>query len=120
MALSDSEKTKIVTDLGYPTLTIKPGSIHYANWINDRLVDITAEGERCVRDLLNRLLDIDKKLEKALCRVGIQRIDGITFQGAGEELRYIRKERRRILCELSDALDIPLYACSGGQGSVTL
>ena len=116
MALSQQEKVKIITDLGYAGLTVVPDSIHYSNWIDDRLSTITAEIERCIRDLLKRLQAMDEKLEKAVCRAGISQIDGIKFRD--DELRILRRERRRILRELSDALEIPLMASGGAVGNV--
>ena len=114
MALTATEKVKIVTDLGWPAKTVIDGSIHYSNWVDDRLTDLTPEIEACVRDLLSRLEKMDAKLEKATCRVSVKQVDGITFRD--DEIRILRRERWRIIGELSDMLDIP--AKSRNMGSV--
>lgn len=117
MALSTLDKVKIVTDLGYAAKSVYPGSILYTNWIDDRLTNLEAEIETCVRDMLRRLKDADKKLEKALCRAGISKVDNITFKDKDEELRALRSERRKLLRELAIILDIP-YRASSSMGSV--
>lgn len=117
MALSNRDKVKIVTDLGYPAKSVYPDSILYINWVDDRLTNLETEIEVCVRDLMRRLSDMDKKLEKAVCRAGISKVDNITFKSKDEELRALRSERRRILKELAMTLDIPLQF-GGSMGSV--
>jgi hypothetical protein len=117
MAFTDTEKVKIVTDLGYPGLVLVPDSIHYVNWINDRLDNLTTPIEACVRDILDRLEKMDLRLEKAVCRAGIERVDGISFNGS--ELALLRKERCKIIKELSLILDIPSNSC-GSVGNVCL
>lgn len=118
MAFSDTEKVKIVTDLGWPGLTVVPDSIYYSNWVNDRLNTVTLPIERCVRDLMGRLEKMDEKLEKAVCRAGVEKVDGITFNK--DEIRILRKERNKIICEMSMILDIPMQACGGGMGNVSI
>ncbi len=115
MALTDSEKIKIVTDLCYPALVTVPDSIHYTNWIDDRLSTLTDAIESCVRELLARLKDMDSKLEKAVCRAGIDRVDNITFRK--DEISILRRERRRLLNELAAMLDIP-NQCGGSMGNI--
>lgn len=117
MALSNLDKVKIVTDLGYPGKTVYEGSILYTNWIDDRLTNLEGEIETCVRGLMKRLKDMDEKLQKAVCRAGIAKVDNITFKSKDEELRALRAERRRILKEMSQILDIPLQG-GGSMGSV--
>lgn len=111
MALTDSEKVKIVTDLGWPALTVVVDSIYYSNWVNDRLDTLTAPIEACLRDLLERLEKMDEKLEKAVCRVSVSKVDNITFNK--DELRILRGERLKIIREMSQLLDIPM--CTGGM-----
>lgn len=115
MAFTDIEKVKIVTDLCYPALATVPDSIHYTNWIDDRLTNLGTAIESCVRDLLKRLKDMDAKLEKAVCRVGVSRVDNVTFNK--DEIMILRRERRRILNELAAMLDIP-NKCGGAMGNV--
>jgi uncharacterized protein YdcH (DUF465 family) len=107
LALTTLQKVKIVSDLGYPAKAVYPDSILYINWVDDRISNLEADIETCVLDLLARLAKMDEALEKAICRVGLMKVDNVTFKGKDEELRALRKERFRLLNELADLLDIP-------------
>lgn len=115
MALTEIEKHTIVRHLGWPAKTLLVNSTHYSNWVVSRLTDLTPEIESLVRDLLSRLIKMDEKLEKAVCRAGISEVDGITFRE--DELRILRNERYRIIKELSQLLDIPIQN-GMGMGNV--
>ncbi len=115
MPLSAVEKVQVVTDLGWPGLTVEPNSIHFVNWVNDRLSTITAPMETLLRQYIKRLQDMDAKLEKAVCRASVSSVDGVTFNK--DEIHILRKERYRILKEVSQLLDIPIMG-SGSMGNV--
>lgn len=117
MALTDSEKIKIITDLCWPAKTLVPESTHYSNWVDTRINDLTDVIEQCVRDLLKRQLDMDKKLEKAVCRAGVSSVDGVKFRD--NEIDILRKERKKLLNEMAALLDIP-NRCGGMCGSVCI
>ena len=113
--LTEAEKTKILRHLGWPGKSIVPNSTLFSNWVNDRMIDLTPEIESCVRDLLDRLDDMDGKLEKAVCRASIKSVDGMVFRD--DEIRILRRERYRIIKELARMLDI-MPQTMGAMGSV--
>lgn len=115
MAFKDVEKTDIVTYLNYPGLTVVPDSIHYVNWIDDRLSTTNKFIESRARALLERIKGIDVKLEKALCQLGMEKVDNVTFNENVMDL--LRKERKKLLKELAHILDIPPIGL-GSMGSV--
>lgn len=112
MALSDSEKHNVVFYLGWSGLTIVTGSTQYNSVVNDRLGStLNAEIERIVRGILDRLEMIDKKLDAAACRLSASEIQDIVLNP--EEIRMLRSERKRLIRQLSDHLDIPIEASGG-------
>lgn len=105
MALTNQEKIKIITDLGHPAKTLLEDSTHFNRIMSDRFENLTPETVACVRELLGRAKDIDERLSKGIKRAGIEKVGDIHF--SGRELDILRKERKKVLNELSDVLDIP-------------
>lgn len=102
--LSDLEKFKIIRLLGHPAKTLVEDSTHYSNIIAGRLTNLPEPVVTLIRELLERLENIDEKLAKQIDRAGVQRLDDIVFSGRG--IDELRKERRAVLNELSETLDI--------------
>ncbi len=105
MALSDTDKMRIVTLLGWPAKTLIIGSTHFSSWINDKLVSLTTPAEDLISDLLTRIENIDTKLSTDFGKDNVQKVDDITF--FGNNLNRMRSERKKVLCELSDITTIP-------------
>ncbi len=119
MALTSREQQKILRFLGWAGLTVVPDSTHFNSVVNDRLGNnvskpLTVDIEREVRDILERLINIDTCLDEAKCRLTASQVDKITLNK--NEISELRKERKRWIRELSDILDIPIMR--SGFGSV--
>ena len=116
MALTDKQKHDVVFKLGWSGLTIVTGSTQYNSVVNDRLTNLNAEIERIVIGLLERIESLDAKLEAASCRLSASEIQDIVLNP--EEIRMLRSERRRLIRQLSDHLDIPIESSGGVNVSV--
>ncbi len=116
MALSDKEQYTVIRLLGWPAKTLVVGSTHYNSLIAARLSGLPAEVESDVRLLIERLEKLDEKLEGALCRASTKKVDNLELNPL--EMEVLRGERRRVLREISDLLDIPLMASGGVNISV--
>lgn len=118
MALSDSEKHKVVFYLGWSGLTIVAGSTQYNSVVNNRLTNLNAEIENLVRGILDRLEMFDKKLDAAACRLSASEVQDIVLNK--DEIRWLRSERKRLIRELSDHLDIPIEKSGGVNVAVVV
>jgi len=116
MALSQSEKQEVVYFLGWSGLTLVSGSTQYNSVVNDRLRNLNDDIERLTRGLLARIKSLDVKLEAALCRVSTSEVDNIVLNK--DEIPMLRKERMRLIWELSDHLDIPIEKSGSGIKAV--
>jgi hypothetical protein len=118
MALTAKQRAKVIYYLGWSGLTIVADSTHYNSVVNDRLGanDTDAEIERLTKDLLTRLEKCDAQLEDAKCRLAAAKVDSITMNK--DEIAGLKKERMRLIRELSDHLDIPIMKSSSQQVSI--
>lgn len=115
MALSETEKVKVLRHLGWPAKTLDSTSLSYSKMISDRLANVSAVMEAEVRQYLERIAILDDRLTKALSRAGVKRIDDIEFNG--DEMPTLRKEKRRLVIELATLLDIGVQG-GGMMGNV--
>lgn len=94
------------------------GSSQYNSVVNDRLTGASESTEisNQVIELLDCLEGIDEKLKKAQCRLAAKSVDKITMNA--DEIRWLRSERRRVIRELSDLLDVPIEKSSGRNVAV--
>ena len=111
MALTDTQKYKVIFYLGWSGLTLVSTSTQYNSVVNDRVSDLNAEIERLVKGLLARLESLDAKLDAAACRLSASEVQDIVLNP--EEIRMLRSERKRLIRELSDLLDIPIEKSGG-------
>lgn len=116
MALTDQEKADIIYQLGWPGLTIVPNSTDYSKPIVDNLTTPTAQMEVQIRALLERLSKLDLKIEAATCRLSASQVGDIKLNE--NELHFLRKEKKMLLRELSDLLDIAIVRQGGSNPSV--
>lgn len=117
MALTSKQKHKVVFYLGWSGLTLVSGSSQYNSVVNDRLgTTLNSDIESLVKGLLERLDMLDKALEDAICRLAASSVDSITMNP--REIEMLKKERMRLIRELSDHLDIPIEKSSGMNVSV--
>ena len=122
MAFTSEEKYKIIRYLGYPANTLVPTSLSYSKIISDRMLSLEAQAEEEVRSILDRIVEIDSGLQSAVSQAGVKRIDDIEFFGSkdgGDKLSELRRERRSLIKELSQLLDIALMG-GGSMGNVRI
>lgn len=111
MALSDKDKHRVIFYLGWSGLTLVSGSTQYNSVVNDRLTGLNTYIENLVKGLLERLETLDKRLDEAACRLSAKEVDGIVLND--EEICKLRSERKRLIRELSDHLDIEITKSGG-------
>lgn len=114
MALTDQEKLDIIFQLGWPGETLTVDSTSYSKIISDRVTDLSAPIELRVRGLLARVAKVDVALESAVCRLSAKEVGDIVLRD--DELYQLRREKKRLLRELSDLLDIPIMRQGDGGG----
>ena len=111
MALTSKQKHKVIYYLGWAGLTIVDGSSQYNKVVVDRLgILLNSDIENLIKGLLERLLMIDEALDAAICRLSASTVDNITMNP--REIEQLKKERMRLIRELSDHLDIPIEKSS--------
>lgn len=120
MALSLEQKHKVIFYLGWSGLTIVAASTQFNSVVNDRLnaAAVDAEISRITTGLLFRLDACDVQLEEAKCRLSASKIDSITLNK--DEIFRLNNERRRLIRELSDHLDIPMQKSGGRVSSIVV
>lgn len=119
MALSSKQKHKVVFYLGWSGLTLVSGSTQYNSVVNDRLgVTLNTDIENLVKGLLERLEMLDEALDSAICRLAASKVDNIDMNP--REIEQLKKERKRLIRELSDHLDIPIDKSGGMNVSVSV
>jgi hypothetical protein len=117
VALTSKQKHKVVFYLGWSGLTLVANSTQYNSVVNDRLGStLNADIENLVKGLLERLEMLDKALEEAICRLSASSVDNIEMNP--KEIEMLKKERMRLIRELSDHLDIPIMKSSAQNMSV--
>ena len=121
MAFTSEEKHKIIRLLGWPGNTLNADSIMYNNIVTMRLLVTTPETEAEAMKLVDRVTSLDTKLEAAIDSTGVKRIDDIEFFGSAEggtKIQELRKERKRLIREISDLLGIAILSSGGSMGNV--
>lgn len=110
MALTDSEKLKVVRFLGWPGHVLTVGSSSYNSTVASRLAALTVPMEEALRDLLEDIDDLDEKREAALCRASTKEVGDIVLNE--NELSILSTERKALLGEISDLIDIMIFPSS--------
>jgi hypothetical protein len=116
MALSAQEKADVIFQLGWPGLSIVEGSTDYSGILVGRLTTISDPMVLQVRALLTRVAAIDQKLVAAPGRMLAKKIGDIELRDG--EAALLRNEKRAVLRELSDLLDIPIQRSGGMMSGV--
>lgn len=117
MALTDAEKLKVVRFLGWPGHVLTVGSSSYNSTVVGKLAALTAPMEDALRDLLDDIDDLDQKREDALCRASTKEVGDIVLNE--NELDILSKERKALLGEISDLIDIMIFpGSSQGRGNM--
>lgn len=116
MALTSQEKADLIFQLGWPGLTIVADSTDYNKTIVDNLDSVSSQMEPQIRNILSRIKKLDSHLEEALCRLSASQVGDITLNK--DEIYLLRKEKKNLLREVSDLLDIPIMRQGSGGVSV--
>lgn len=111
MALSDKDKHRVIFYLGWSGLTLVAGSSQFNSVVNDRVSVVNVQIENLTKGILARLEKLDTALEAAQCRLSASEVDGIVLNE--DEIYKLRSERKRLIRELSDHLDIPIEKSGG-------
>lgn len=111
MALSDSDKFKVIYELGWPGKTLVTNSTHYNRSVADRLTNLTTDIEDQVTSLLEKLDAVKLKYDASSSRMLVKKVGDIELNP--DEHMLIGREYRRLKKELSRLLDIPDLAGSG-------
>ena len=118
MALSSKEKHEIIFHLGWSAQTLIEGSTQFNSVVNDRVSFNNTDLERIARNLLKCINQVDEQLKDAQCRVSTSKVDNVTMNP--EEIKWLRSEKKRLVRELSDHLDIPIQKSSSANVSVVV
>ena len=111
MALTSKQKHKVIYYLGWAGLTIVDGSSQYNKVVVDRLGSLlNLDIENLIKGILERLEMLDKSLDEAICRLTASKVDSVEMNP--KEIEMLKRERMRLIRELSDHLDIPIMKSS--------
>lgn len=104
MALSAVQKQKILRYVGWPDIFIQENKRFYSSTIDSRLNTISPEAEADAISLLDRCLDIEERLSKAVSRLTVNSVGNIRLNR--NEITALRAERKRIVKEMQTVLFI--------------
>lgn len=117
MALTDTEKQKVLKYLGYPGKVIVEGSTHYHNTVAARLTNLTSDIETNVRACLTALDALETKYTASTGRMLVKKVGDIELNSDNEH-SMLSKEHKRQKTLLSSILDIPTRGGSVNIGVV--
>jgi len=118
VALSDKQKHQIIRHLGWSAQTLIANSTQFNSVVNDRVSFLNTDLERIAKELSSCIDAIDEQLKDAHCRVSTSKVDNITINP--DEIPMLKKEKRRLIRELSDHLDIPIVKSGGSMVGVVV
>jgi len=110
MALTDTQKQKVLLYLGWPGKTLVSTSTHYSATVAARLTLLTSDIETNAVACLTALDALALKFTAATARALVKKVGDIELNS--EEHPQLNKEHRRQQRLLSGILDIPVV---GGQ-----
>lgn len=116
MAFSTTEQNKIVQLLGYGGKVLQANSVLYDGVLVNRLATPPTDTENLIRSYLAQVAAIETQMNAAPLRLSAEKVDDLTINL--RELPLLRAERRRIVREMSQHLDIPMVASGGVNVSV--
>ena len=111
MAFTQQEKEKICRFSGWPLQALIPNTTFFNNyftqWITN--VEYSQTGEDTIRTFLTRIDAIDQALQDAIKRLAVSSIGHNELSMNQREMTDLRAERRRVIREMKDTLNIPGY-----------
>lgn len=117
MAFNTQQKQDIIYYLGWPGKTLLLNSTHYNSVIASRLDNLIPEIESQANTLVARIKEIDQILRTG----SVNRASTLELQDiklSDREMPRLRSERRTIIGELSDLLDVDVNKSGGTSISV--
>lgn len=114
MAMNDAEKGEALFFLGYSARTLVPDTTDYSPRVAEKFTRIPDHFEVRIRKTLQRIRDIDNKLDEATARYSVTEIEGVKLNA--QESSMLRSERRRLQLQLSNLLDLPV--CRSGSSMI--
>lgn len=112
MAFTAQQKHDIVRLLGWPGACLIPGNVNFNSVVDDRLSGLNPIIETQANDLVDRISKIDTQLKEAPLRTISSQVGDIKLNE--REIELTRNERRRLIRDLSQLLDIRMLASIGG------
>ena len=111
MALTDAEKEQICRYSGWPLQSLKKNTVAYSSYINQWILDLeySTSGEETIRTFLSRIQAIDTQLTEATTRLQASGVGHNEVTLNHDELQQLRMERRRVIREMKNTLNIPEY-----------
>ena len=113
MALTSSQKSKIVQLLGYGGKVLQENSVIYNKTTNDRLESLPGDVEELIVSYLAGIAVIEEQIATAPTRLIAKKVGDIELNN--QELEDLRSERKRMIMELSNLIDIPIVRGSSGM-----
>lgn len=110
---SDQQMYDIIYYLGWPGKTILAGSTHYNSVVFSRLINLNTPIVNQANALVVRIKAIDTILIASMVRASTLELEDIKLNP--EERLLLRKERMKIIGELSDLLDIDIQKSGGSN-----
>jgi len=110
MAFTVQQQQDIIYYLGWPGKTILINSTHYNSVIASRLINLIPAIEAQANALVDRIKGIDKVLIASINRASTLEVQDIKLNP--RERETLRAERKKIIGELSDLLDIDIMKSS--------
>ena len=117
MALTATQRTKVVFELGYAGNVLVNTSVNYNSIIDDRLTHIDSETETLVVALLAELATAKAKYTTAINKGSVNRIGDIELD-TDKTVSVITQEYNRIRKQISSLLDIPINGRASNMISV--
>jgi hypothetical protein len=118
MALTETQKLDVTRLLGWPGTVLTSTSRNYNKIVAGRLANLPSPVESDVVALLTRVSGLDTKLDAALGRALVTKIGDIELNP--REMEILRDERKRVIRELSELIDIPIVSRGGVNVSVVV
>ena len=105
MAFTQAEKIKILKFCKIPAKAIRPNTIYYNSWLAEsRLANNEPETEEETRTLISRVDEIDVQLRSSTNRLKASSFGDVQLNP--EEMMSLRRERKKVIREIRDLLDL--------------
>jgi hypothetical protein len=118
MSLERSDQYRVLRYLGWSIRIIDPNSASYSGILTRMLNAFPDDAQDILLGMLDRLEDLDQKIQALANRSNIKAIDDIQF--FQDSTGPLRTERKNLIQEVASLMDMPIAAGSTSMGTVTL